>query len=212
MTERKPGGSRPPRGRPPAKEAGQVEERILETATDMFLSEGFGRTTLDAVSKVSGTGKSAVYNRYPDKEALFTAVVHRSIDAMFSALGGTPGHATAQERLRAAGIALAENLLLPRCIALMRMTAAEAETFPNLAETAYRASFDGSVRHVAAAVSDGNVMKNAERVAERFVELALQPLSFQAIFGRDPDELRGRIASDVDDAIRLLDAKGLLSE
>ncbi|KAF0674915.1 TetR/AcrR family transcriptional regulator [Profundibacterium mesophilum] len=212
MTVRDLDDARPRRGRPPAQEAGQAEERILETATTLFLADGFGRTTLDAVSRKSGTGKSAVYRRYPDKEALFAAVVHRSIQAMFTPPKVAPASDRMQDRLRSAGIALVENLLEPRCIALMRITAAEAENFPGLAEMAYRTSFDGSVRYVTAALAHDAPSEKLRRAAERFVEIAVQPLSFQAIFGHSPAVLRDRAEADIEDAILLLGAKGLLAD
>ncbi|MGW9820737.1 AcrR family transcriptional regulator [Methylorubrum extorquens] len=204
---------KPRRGRPPAAEAGVAEERMLEAATALFLEQGFGRTTLDQVSRRSGTGKSALYGRFPDKEALFAAVVRCSIHVMFDELTASPTGVGVRERLRHVGRGLAENLLVPRCIALMRITAAEAPNFPDLARMAYRVSFEGSVRCVLAALDPaggGEASQDMIRMAERFVELAIQPISFQAAFGTDIEPLRQRCADDVDDAILLLEAKGWL--
>jgi hypothetical protein len=44
------------------------------------------------------------------------------------------------------------------------------------------------------------------RLAERFVEIAVQPLSFQAAFGVDATLLRLRASACVRDAVRLLQA------
>lgn len=205
---------KPRRGRPPATEAGAAEERVLEAATALFLEQGFGRTTLDQVSQRSRTGKSAIYGHFPDKQALFAAVVRRSIHAMFDEMAARPSGGNFKERLRHVGLALTESLLVPRCVALMRITAAEALNFPDLARMAYQVSFDGSVRCVIAALDTGGerlASEQASRTAERFVELAIQPMSFQAAFGSDIDVLRERSAADVDDAITLLEAKGWLS-
>jgi hypothetical protein len=78
---------------------------------------------------------------------------------------------------------------------------------------AYRVSFEGSVRCVLAALDPaggGEASQDMIRMAERFVELAIQPISFQAAFGTDIEPLRQRCADDVDDAILLLEAKGWL--
>lgn len=214
-------GSTPPlsqkttrrRGRPPSEQAGLVEARVLEVATQLFLEQGFGRTTLDKVSQLSGTGKSALYARYSDKGSLFTAVVERSIFQMFAGLSRIPQEGSTKDRLLQVGINLAESLLVPRCVAFMRITAAEAANFPELAKMAYHVSFEGAVRCVMEALCSNDFPADAQQTratAERFVELALQPVSFQAAFGSDFTALRDRCQSDVLDAILLLEAKGLL--
>jgi len=195
------------RGRPPAAEAGIVDKRILATATELFLELGYGRTTLDKVSQLSNTGKSALYGRYPDKETLFGAVVERSIQQMFADLPAIPMDRPLRERLLHVGTELAKSLLVPRCVALMRITAAEANTFVDLAGMAYRVSFDSSVQWVREALG----ANRSEGIAERFVEVALQPMSFQAAFGADVQAMHQRSRADAEDAILLLEAKGLLS-
>ena len=202
------------KGRPPAVDAGLAEARVLETATTLFLEQGFGRTTLDQVSRLSRTGKSALYARYADKEALFSAVVAGSIRQMFADMATVPATGTTRERLRQVGSELAKSLLVPRCVAFMRITAAEATSFPGLARMAYQVSFEGSVRCVIEALGADAGFGGADQAratAERFVELALQPMSFQAAFGSDIAALRERWAGDVEDAILLLEVKGLLS-
>ena len=136
------------RGRPPASRAGQFDERILEVATSLFLDRGFGRTTLDLVAQHAEVGKSSLYARYPSKGALFAAVVSRSIQTMFDHLAPVPQGLSLVQRLQAVGEALIEGMLHPRCVAFMRITAAEADNFPNLALMAYQVSFDGSVSYV----------------------------------------------------------------
>ena len=207
--------SRPRRGRPPAEETGLVNARILDVATSLFLEQGFGRTTLNQVSQASRTGKSTLYSRYADKEALFAAVVQRSIDVMFVEMAASPAVGSTIDRLRHVGLQLANSLLVPRCVALMRITAAEAINFPSLATMAYRVSFEGSVRCVLAAITtDPSIAPPAPEIAmaRRFVELALHPISFQAAYGADIEMLRERCGSDVEDAILLLRIKKLLAD
>lgn len=161
------------------------------------------------MARTAGIGKSSLYRRYPDKETLFAKVVERSIQTMFDDMSSPEGQ-TLHERLRATGRALAESLLVPRCVALMRITAAEALNFPVLARTAYRVSFVGAVARVTDVLIGGGIDKpDAARLATRFVELVLQPLSFQAVFGASREALRERCLGDVDDALTVLVAHGL---
>lgn len=204
---------RPRRGRPRADERGLADDRVLDAATALFLEQGFGRTTLDQVSDRSRTGKSTLYARYANKEELFAAVVTRSIGAMFDDLEPPSLGGDVEARLRHVGRDLARVMLDTRCVALMRITAAEAGNFPALATLGYETSFEGTARFVAMAIAGSNGEASLDSVlpiACRFVELALQPISFQATFGVDPATLREKVDRHIDEAIILLSATGLL--
>ncbi len=191
-----------------------MDDRVLDAATALFLKQGFGRTTLDQVSERSRTGKSTLYGRYANKEALFAAVVTRSINAMFDDLKADTTGRDVHSRLRHVGQELARVMLDARCVALMRITAAEAGNFPALATLGYQMSFDGTAHFVAEAIMgpDGSRSQTSVMpIACRFVELALQPISFQATFGVDPDVLKKQVGRHIDEAIILLTATGLLT-
>src|SRR4051794_26714073 len=79
-------------GRPPTKLAGEVDERILETARRVFLERGLAGTSIDAVARLAGAGKPTIYARFPTKEALFEAVIMRNAAKVRS---GYPGRTPA---------------------------------------------------------------------------------------------------------------------
>ena len=198
------------RGRPPASQAGQFDERILRVATSLFLDRGFGRTTLDLVAQHAEVGKSSLYARYPSKGDLFAAVVSLSIQTMFDHMAPVPEGLGLGQRLQAVGEALIEGMLHPRCVAFMRITAAEAGNFPDLALTAYQDSFDGAVAYVLMGIGEtdlGAVSPGLTALAQRFVEVTVQPVSFQAAFGVDASLLRPRASVYVHDAVELLHKK-----
>src|SRR5450755_4232624 len=66
-------------GRPSRADALRLRQRILEVATELFLAEGYGSTTIEAVAVSAGISKRTFYHRFDDKAALFAAVVHRII-------------------------------------------------------------------------------------------------------------------------------------
>src|SRR4029079_12219276 len=69
-------------GRPSRAASEQLGELILDAATQMFLANGFGATSIDAVAQHLRMSKRTFYHRFPDKEALFAAVVHRIIERL----------------------------------------------------------------------------------------------------------------------------------
>src|ERR1700719_5351534 len=66
-------------GRPPREHAGRVEERILDAAGRVFLEYGFQGASVDEIAEAASAGKPTIYARFPNKQALFTAVVERLV-------------------------------------------------------------------------------------------------------------------------------------
>jgi AcrR family transcriptional regulator len=50
-----------------------------EVATQLFLAEGYGSTTIEAVASRAGISKRTFYHRFDDKAALLAAVVYEII-------------------------------------------------------------------------------------------------------------------------------------
>jgi AcrR family transcriptional regulator len=121
-------------GRPSRTEAQGLRERILDAATALFFSAGYGATTIEAVAKRARISKRTFYHRFDDKASLLRAVVDRTIERMrpparVPLLDG----ANLQEILeRLAGLILQAALSAP-AIALHRLIVAESARFPALA-------------------------------------------------------------------------------
>lgn len=59
---------------------------ILEVARELFLVEGYERTSVDAVSARAGVSKRTVYDYFGDKRALFSAVVEVESTSLMASL------------------------------------------------------------------------------------------------------------------------------
>lgn len=121
-------------GRPSRVEAEQLRERILDAATALFFTAGYGATTVEAVARRARISKRTFYHRFDDKQALFGAVVHRAIDHLRPApqvplIDGT----NLQEILRHLAGLILDAALSARGIALHRLIVAESARFPKLA-------------------------------------------------------------------------------
>jgi TetR/AcrR family transcriptional regulator, mexJK operon transcriptional repressor len=125
-------------GRPSRAAALQLRDRILGVATELFLTEGYGSTSIEAVSGRAGISKRTFYHRFNDKAALFAAAVHRIIEQIrpppeVPLLEG----ATLQEILRRLAGLILHAALSPQAIALHRLVTAESARFPNLVRAVY---------------------------------------------------------------------------
>jgi AcrR family transcriptional regulator len=52
-----------------------TRDRILDAALSVFAGKGYHRATVDDIVRASGTSKGAVYHHFPNKEAVFGALV-----------------------------------------------------------------------------------------------------------------------------------------
>lgn len=120
-------------GRPSRAHAQQLGERILDVATRLFTSHGYGATSIEEIARSARISKRTFYHRFRDKPEIFVAVVHRIVDRLrppadFPLLEGSV------EKIlqRLAGLIL-RAALSPEAIALHRMLIAESGKFPKLA-------------------------------------------------------------------------------
>ena len=127
-------------GRPTLEAARALRERILDIATDMLLSQGYGATSIESVAKRAGISKRTFYHRFADKPALMAAVVVRVIDSQRpqSYQPIEQGDDLEQRLVNLAELIL-HAALSPRIVKLRRLMVAEAERFPELAAAMVKA-------------------------------------------------------------------------
>jgi TetR/AcrR family transcriptional regulator, mexJK operon transcriptional repressor len=129
--------SSPRRGRP-VNEA--TRDAIIAVATRMFLAEGLQRTPMDSIARAMHISKLTLYKRFPNKDALFTAVITTRCsqyipDAAFSGLAAhTPANA-----LYAIGTGLLNLITSPDAMNMERMLMAEANDKQKLTKLFYDA-------------------------------------------------------------------------
>jgi AcrR family transcriptional regulator len=139
-------------GRPSREAAALLGERILDAASALFLAEGYGATSIEAVAQRAGISKRTFYHRFADKEALFAAVVHRIIERLRPP-AGTPLYegGSLEDILRRLARLMLRAALAPMALALSRLLVAEAQRFPELAAIAAREGTRAeAVREIAA--------------------------------------------------------------
>jgi AcrR family transcriptional regulator len=120
----------------PVSSRGQKRKaKILSAATELFLTVGYGETSIDAIVEISGGSKATLYGYYPTKADLFRAVV----DSIVTHHEGPVLQSL--DNVRDTLIAFAEHRL--RVIftrehrALIRLIVAERERFPDIARMYY---------------------------------------------------------------------------
>lgn len=107
----------------------------------MFLRHGYGGASMDQVAALAAVSKQTVYKHFADKKSLFTAIVTGDISAtealshdMVASLCDTDDLET---DLRVFARQHIVEVTQPHLIQLRRIIIAEAERFPELAQTWY---------------------------------------------------------------------------
>jgi AcrR family transcriptional regulator len=112
---------------------------VLKAASGVFLAHGFSAASTDMIQSAAGVSKATVYARYPNKEALFLAVIEWEC-AQFAqqtqAIQAVPGDI--RQTLGSLGRAYLDVVLSPTALALFRVVVAEAPRFPQIGQVFYR--------------------------------------------------------------------------
>lgn len=109
--------------------------KILEAATELFLRDGYGATSIDSILERSGGSKATLYSYFPTKDDLFRAV----IDEVLASAQHPQLETSADPRttLIEFSVQRLEVLFSAKHHALLRLIIAERERFPDLAKMYY---------------------------------------------------------------------------
>ena len=127
------------RGRPQLRSDEETRSIVLEAARAEFAHSGYAATSMENLARRAGVSTKTLYRLFPNKPALFEAMVTERIDRFVSIvkLRGCEG-GDIETALTEALMVCAELMLDGDVIALQRVIVAESDNFPDIAETFYR--------------------------------------------------------------------------
>jgi TetR/AcrR family transcriptional repressor of mexJK operon len=114
-------------------------EAILAAGTRVFLDQGYGAASMDAIARAAGVSKQTIYAYFGGKAALFEATVLERSDRLLEPVPTETDSLDSPEMaLRAIAHRFLELILSPETVARFRVIVAESGRFPELAEAFYR--------------------------------------------------------------------------
>lgn len=193
-TKARPGpGENQPRRRPGRPTLSN--EELLDKALDLFLEQGFERTSIDAITAAAGMAKRTVYARYGDKETLFKAALKRAIEDWIVPVERLREAETTDfgQTLQAIGDILVGNLLTPAGLRLLRLTNAVSGQMPEIGAFNVKLGTEPTLdylaglfgRHPGAPAMDG---KHARLAASAFLNLVVGGPANAAAWGVETAE------------------------
>lgn len=186
---------------------GSKPAQILEAAGSLFLRDGFGAVSMDAVAREAGVSKATLYAHFESKDRLFSALVKLECARLFGegVDCGLDGLSPA-EGLTLIGRRFVNLLMSPKAVAGHRIVVAEAARFPELARTFYEAGPGPTIARVAGYLAGLNAagalnVPEPALAAEQFLGLLKSHLHLRLLLGMQtapaPDELERLIAAAV---------------
>jgi AcrR family transcriptional regulator len=167
-----------------------TRERILDAALGVFARKGYHRALVDDIVRASSTSKGAVYHHFPNKQAVFLALVDdfaaRLAGAVAAAVGARHGALPKVEGALVAALStFAENERLARLILLEAVSLGPVYQAKR-AEVAGR--FAALIRgYLDEAVADGSIAPVDTRVATLAWLGAVNEIVTQWLHGDVPD-------------------------
>lgn len=165
--------------RPSRRERNAADKRrvVLDGARAVFMEQGFGGASMDAIAEKAGVSKMTLYRYFDSKEALFAGLITESCEKILQRDPGMPLEGLApRAALRHFGRQLLDTVYAPETLALHRIVLAEVKRFPELGDLFYRCGPERNIGVVADYLAghlseSGSPVADPRKSAEEFFEL-----------------------------------------
>jgi AcrR family transcriptional regulator len=122
-----------------ARDAGNEKvDRILAAARTLFMNDGYGETSMDAIARHAAVSKATLYSHFDSKAALFAALMVTECRRLADAIGQ---RALDEPDIREALLLVAHDFNNLLCsgdgLMMYRIVVAEAPRFPELGQVFY---------------------------------------------------------------------------
>lgn len=181
--------------------------QILVAARTLFLTNGYGNTSMDAVAKHAGVSKSTVYAHFANKEQLFGAVVSTVRQRLHDALIGlsTTDQRDVSKMLRQIGTQFLHYVTEPTSVTIFRVVIGEIHNFPELGREMYKSGHLVVIRTVADFLqrwTDIGLLKVDDPMlaARQFLTLVKSDLQFRCLLDSDKVASESDIKRNVESA------------
>jgi AcrR family transcriptional regulator len=171
------------------KRGGELRERILWSAKNVFLEVGFERASMDVIAARAETTKRTVYAHFENKEKLYLAIIDLVRGIYLSKLK-SPG-AYSEEPTEALVLFCGrylEGLLFEWTVRMCRMSIAEAERFPEGSAQYFDVIFSAVQDRLSVYLRETFYLSAdaSSEAARKLLAQVIYPRFTRALFGLDP--------------------------
>lgn len=182
--------------------SGQKHEAIAQAALTLFASDGYERTSVDAIAAEAGVSKRTVYSHYGDKENLFLSVVRDTYEGMLSRIAEIVDRTVWDRDLPAALTECVTEITrsiarAPERSTLARLLITEAPHFPSLIDLMHARGITPLIAAPLAGLGRAGrlAVTDATQAAEHLAALTFDQVSSRSLMGTVPlsDEETNRL-------------------
>ena len=185
---------------------------IVDAATKLFLSQGFGAVSVDAIAAKAQVSKPTVYSHFENKEALFSGVM----GGVCERAGGRDACPLANEEaalympmnelLQKTGEHVLGVITSPEAIEIFRVVIGEAERFPQLGRNFYEFGPATTIEMIGGYISvksrSGELkVGDPEKAAHHLLAMMIFPVQMELACGVREQVSKDEISEIVADAL-----------
>jgi TetR/AcrR family transcriptional regulator, mexJK operon transcriptional repressor len=180
-------------GRLSAEEAAGLVDRLLDAASHLFATNGFGDTSMEAIAREARASTKTLYSRYANKNELLRAVTDRMADRILSArseIATDPGGVEPRAFLIQFARQLATMFNSAEMIGMVRVAISEAHRMPEVGDFFVEAFTRNvtALRQVLEQWHDAgrlpDLPRSSQEAARVFIEMAAGIPRIRALIGR----------------------------
>ena len=190
---------------------GTISERkrdaIARAAVTLFASDGYERTSVDAIAAEAGVSKRTVYSHFGDKESLFLSVVRETYEGMLARIGEIVSRVQWDHDLPGALTLCATEITrsifrAPDRATLARLLMTEAPHFPDVIDLLHTREIAPIIAEPLEKLAAAGrlAITDSRQAAEHLAALTLGQVSSRSLMGTVPlgeDEMARLISSGV---------------
>lgn len=173
---------------------GRKYDQVIDGAREVFLREGFEGASVDQIARDAGVSKATLYSYFPDKQALFMAVLTSQCQMQSDqAMGIEILQRPVPEALYAIAQSFLSFLMSDFSIQVFRVCVAESGRFPDLGRAFYDSGPKQVLDQIAAYLSSEKVARELDiadpyMAADQFLQLCRADMLLRKIFNVATDD------------------------
>lgn len=173
---------------------GRKYDQVIAGAREVFLREGFEGASVDQIARDAGVSKATLYSYFPDKQALFMAVLTSQCQMQSEqAMGIEILQRPVPEALYSIAQSFLTFLMSDFSIQVFRVCVAESTRFPELGRAFYDSGPKQVLDQIAAYLGSEKVAQELKiddpyMAADQFLQLCRADMLLRRILNVDTDD------------------------
>ncbi len=172
---------------------GRKYDQVVAGAREVFLREGFEGASVDQIARDAGVSKATLYSYFPDKQALFLAVLTSECQIQSDeSMGIEILQQPVPEALFSIAQSFLQYLMSDFSVQVFRVCVAESARFPELGRAFYESGPQQALDQIAAYLTSDKVaaeliIDDPYLAADQFLQLCRADMLLRKIFNVDCD-------------------------